>query len=37
MKNNIELLKQLFEKIKNTPDNIIEEAIEELRKELEKE
>ena len=37
MKNNIELLKQLLEKIKNTPDNIIEEAIEKLRKELEKE
>ena len=37
MKNNIELLKQLLEKIKNTPDNIIEQAIEKLKKELEKE
>lgn len=34
MKNNVELLKRLLEKIKNTPDNIIEKAIDNLSEEL---
>lgn len=34
MKNNVELLKKLLEKIKNTPNNIIEKAIDNLSKEL---
>lgn len=37
MKNNIKLLQSLLEKIKNTPDNIIEKSIEKLREKLEKE
>lgn len=35
MKNNIELLKKLVKKIKETPDNIIEEAIDSLSEKLE--
>lgn len=34
MKNNVELLKMLLEKIKNTPDSIIEKAIDDLSEEL---
>ena len=34
MRNNVELLKKLLEKIKNTPDNIIEKAIDDLSEEL---
>ncbi len=37
MKNNIKLLQSLLEKIKNTPDNIVEKAIEQLSKKIEKE
>lgn len=34
MRNNIKLLKKMLEKIKNTPDDIIEKAIDELSEEL---
>ena len=34
MKNNIELLEKLVKKIKETPDNIIEEAIDSLSEKL---
>lgn len=34
MKNNIELLKKLVKKIKETPDSIIEEAIDSLSEKL---
>ncbi len=34
MKNNPELLKKLLEKIKNTPDDIIESAIESLSEKM---
>lgn len=34
MKNNIKLLKQLLEKIKNTPNNIIEKSIDKLSKKI---
>lgn len=35
MKNNIELLKKLIQKIKETPDSIMEEAIDSLSEKLE--
>lgn len=37
MKNNIDLLKKLVQKIKETPDSIIEEAIDSLSEKMAKE